>query len=134
MLEPIEKNTTAAIYLAAKKADPNDVLIILPSDHLINDISYFHEIIFQVIRNFTLKRLITLGVKPTEPSTDYGYIEVEPKNKNPNYFDVKKFIEKPNFSKAKKSVFKNNLFWNAGIFIAKTLLLSNQFQNMRLKL
>lgn len=121
ILEPESKNTTASIYLAAKISKNDDTLLILPSDHIIEDEEIFLECISVAIRNVR-ESWIVFGIKPLNASVNYGYIEISndfkkiQKNKK-RIFDVLNFFEKPNLQKAKIISKKENFFWNSGIFM-----------------
>ena len=116
-LEPVGKNTCAAIYLAAKHSLKSDNLLIMPSDHLIPDNNKFIKDILDIESKLTPDRWITLGIKPTKPSEAYGYINVTKDTEN-NLCKVKKFIEKPIKKIASQFILDNNYYWNAGIFIS----------------
>lgn len=124
--EPFGRNTAPAIGLAAaliSKKDKNAVLCILPSDHLIKDKKAFQNILQAAKEVALTNRLVTFGIKPTEPHTGYGYIKAKKKSlkkiKNQKVSVVEKFVEKPNISKAKKYLSEGNYFWNSGIFVFK---------------
>ena len=118
LIEPEKKNTTTAIYLAAKAAKKSEKLLIMPSDHLIPDVNYFAGLIkeLEVDENYW----VTFGIKPTSPSEAYGYIDAKTeKNLDNDCFYVNKFIEKPNNKEALRMVKDGTYYWNSGIFIAK---------------
>ena len=124
ILEPEGKNTTAAIYLAAKSSPKNANLLIMPSDHLISDKEIFIEDISNITRILTSKHWFTLGVKPNKPSEAYGYIKVSrEKENNNNLLKVIHFIEKPKKEIAVKFINDDNYFWNSGIFIGKASMI-----------
>ena len=123
LCEPMRKNTAPCIAFASAKiykANPDAVLIISPSDHLIVNEIRFNEIISTAIDVANKrKHLVTLGIAPTRPDTGYGYIEFD---KNTNVAkgqatDVIQFREKPNIETAKSFVAAGNFYWNAGIFV-----------------
>lgn len=124
ILEPEGKNTCAAIYLAAKHCSSSDDLLIMPSDHLIPNITKFLETILFLKKNMTSDHWFTLGIKPTKASEAYGYIKVK-ESKIRNLSKVIKFIEKPTIEIASEFVNHDNYYWNAGIFIANTLKILN---------
>ena len=76
ILEPIPKNTTAAIYLSAKLSQPDDDLLILPSDHLIKDINYFSKIVKKAFESKLVDQWIVFGIIQSFASTGYGYLNV----------------------------------------------------------
>ncbi len=123
LLEPIGKNTAPAITLAALKAldshiDPT--LLILSSDHKIEDEESFRKVIENGLLHANNGRLVTFGIIPDSPETGYGYIEAyEELSKEKTSSKIKKFIEKPNLESAKKFIKKSRYLWNSGIFLFK---------------
>lgn len=127
--EPAIKNTAAAVGLAAmivKKKDPQGIMVVLPSDHLIKENTKFLEALatgIQVARSSNA--LVTIGVKPTFPATGYGYLRIDTSGqfriKGPGLrvrvHRVKGFVEKPNFTTAVKFLSEKRYYWNSGIFI-----------------
>lgn len=127
ILEPIPKNTTAAIYLSSKLSDPDEDLLILPSDHLIKDENYFSIIVKKTLESKSVDQWIVFGVMPSFASTGYGYLNVNSNviiNDNEELLEVVKFEEKPNKEKAEK-LLKNGFLWNSGIFIGKAEMIIN---------
>ena len=77
ILEPIGKNTSAPILAASLRVyskNPNAVLLVAPSDHLIPDISQFHRIISDAVEQVHRGRMVIFGIKPYQPNTNYGYL------------------------------------------------------------
>ena len=96
VLEPTAKNTTAAIYLAARLTSPEDQLLIMPSDHFINDPILFSETIEKIQELNECQKWITFGITPHYPSEAYGYINIKEKKHNSlPLYSINKFIEKP---------------------------------------
>ncbi|MBW1973823.1 MAG: mannose-1-phosphate guanylyltransferase [Deltaproteobacteria bacterium] len=122
IIEPSGKNTAPCIGLTAiylKKIDPDGVMVVLPSDHIIKENKNFLKTIEKAIKLANKNEfLITLGIKPTRAETGYGYIEVD-KGDEINGYKVIRFIEKPNKEKAENFIKSGNFFWNSGIFIWK---------------
>ena len=123
LLEPMRRNTAPCISFAnykIKEKNPNAIVVVAPSDHLILNEDKFVQTITNAV-DFTSKNdaLITLGIKPNRPETGYGYIQVGSNvNKHyPNLKKVKTFTEKPNLELAKVFVESGEFFWNSGIFI-----------------
>jgi len=120
ILEPVSKNTAPAIALAAKycleklNCDPEEVILVSPSDHIIKPQDRFMAYISQGIKIAQKGYVVTFGVKPAKPETGYGYIKL--REKQDNFYTAEAFIEKPDFEKAKKMVKSGNYYWNAGIF------------------
>lgn len=120
LLEPMAKNTAAAIALAAfyaeKEGRGHDTMLILPSDHAINDVDAFCSTILEGEKVAQKGKIVTFGIVPTKPETGYGYIQ-KSSEKIESGFKVKAFIEKPSLAKAKVYVKSDDYFWNAGIFL-----------------
>lgn len=119
--EPSRNNTAPCIAYAAYKLlrqDPEAVMVVMPSDHLILKENAFGEKIKLAI-NFLQnhKALITLGIQPTRPDTGYGYIQFE--DEAAAMKKVKAFKEKPDAATAQKYINSGHFLWNAGIFIWK---------------
>lgn len=112
ILEPMGRNTAPAIALAALAAKPDDVLLVVPSDHLIEKQEDYEKAVTQA-RDLALQgKLVTFGIKPSYAETGYGYIEAAG-------LDVRSFKEKPTAEKAKEYVAAGNYFWNSGMFCFK---------------
>jgi mannose-1-phosphate guanylyltransferase len=123
--EPVGKNTAPCIGLAAavveKKSSENEVMVILPSDHLVSNVANFRKTLKVGVEYAKANNsLVTLGVQPTYPETGYGYIQVDEKittkQKNEIY-RVRTFAEKPNLETAKRFIKSGDFFWNSGMFI-----------------
>ena len=121
LCEPSRKNTAPCIaYISYKlyALNANANLICAPADHIISDVSAFKKICMAAL-HFTshIKGLVTLGVKPTNPNTGYGYIQYETYSVSENVFKVKTFTEKPDTELAETFVASGDFLWNAGIFV-----------------
>ncbi len=121
LCEPSRKNTAPCIAYISYKLEtlnPEANLICAPADHLITDEESFKNICLDAL-NFTahIKALLTLGIKPTNPNTGYGYIQFEPYSVSDNVYKVKTFTEKPDRELAKTFVASGDFLWNAGIFV-----------------
>ena len=121
LCEPSRKNTAPCIAYISYKLnglDPNANLICAPADHLITEPEAFIDICKNAL-HFTshIKALITLGIKPTNPNTGYGYIQYESMAAGDNIYKVKLFTEKPDKELAKTFVASGDFLWNAGIFV-----------------
>lgn len=118
--EPVAKNTAPAIAAAVKyilDTRCDDVIIVVPSDHLIKDTKAFSKTVLEGEKLAREGYIVTFGVKPDSPQTGYGYI----KAKKPigGGFEVDEFKEKPDEKTAKKYLEDGNYFWNSGIFMFK---------------
>ncbi|MFH7000361.1 mannose-1-phosphate guanylyltransferase [Flavobacterium sp. FlaQc-57] len=112
IIEAVPRNTAAAIAFAAFASKPEDVLLITPSDHIIEGNDAYASALQQAITLANQDFLVTFGIKPTKPETGYGYIEFENEN-------VIAFHEKPNLETAKTYLKRGNYFWNSGLFCFK---------------
>ena len=119
LLEPIGRNTAPAIALACFDLDPNEIVLVTPSDHLINDEIEYEKVIKLAEKLAKENNLVTFGITPEFPETGFGYIEGINKNKDLKYLDVIAFHEKPNYEIAKKYVEAGNYYWNSGMFCFK---------------
>ena len=123
LLEPVGKNTAPAIALACLKAleiSEDPTLIVLSSDHKIENEENFKNVIKDGLNHAAKGRLVTFGITPESPETGYGYIEscTELSNKK-NSSKIKRFIEKPELELAKNLIKDRHFFWNSGIFLFK---------------
>jgi len=129
LLEPFGRNTCPAIALAAIKAlqiEDNPNLLIVSSDHDIQDIENFVRVIEKGINYCNQDKLVTFGVIPHNPETGYGYIQAEkPLEKEKIKGEkIKRFLEKPDLDTAKRLIKDKHFAWNSGIFLfnAKVIL------------
>lgn len=112
IVEAVPRNTAAAIAFAALSTDPEDILVVTPSDHLIEGEEQYLQALKRGIEFAKEGFLVTFGINPTRPETGYGYIEAAGT-------DVLSFREKPNYETAKDFIKQGNFFWNSGIFCFK---------------
>lgn len=126
LLEPCGRDVAPCVAWAALEAlqvDENATLIVLPSDHLVRPDEAFRATLAQAVRlvEEDETRLVTLGVVPTEPSSAYGYIEIDEalSADRPDAYAVRQFREKPDAETARRFLDSGRFFWNAGIFVWK---------------
>ena len=131
VLEPAKKNTAPAILSSAliKDIPLKQSLMYFAADHLIEKTSIFNRSIKNNVKNLDDKNIFIFGIKPTNPSSEYGYFLTK-KIKNIN--KVSKFIEKPNISKA-KLVIKKKGYWNSGMFFLRKDSIINNFKKYQPK-
>jgi len=113
ILEPFGKNTAAAIAFAALCCDKDEILLVTPSDHLIEDETEYKKALLIAQSYANQGFLVTFGIKPNEPNTGYGYIKADKNG------DVERFIEKPNFETATKFIKEGGYYFNSGMFCFK---------------
>jgi mannose-1-phosphate guanylyltransferase/mannose-6-phosphate isomerase len=126
ILEPMGKNTAPATAIAAlhamdsitteQSADP--ILLILPADHVINDIPAFHRILEQGEQLAEQGHLVTFGIVPTGAETGYGYIKGGAElNADSGAMHIDRFVEKPDTATAEAYITSGDYFWNSGMFM-----------------
>ena len=121
LVEPVPRNTAAAIGLAAvhlRAADPQAVMAVLPADHHVAEPAAFCAALAQAVPLAQAGAIVTLGIAPTRPETGYGYIErgaAQPGHAGT--FRVQRFCEKPDRARAEGFLAQGNFLWNAGIFV-----------------
>lgn len=130
--EPVSKNTAPAIVLAAKyivqKSNMDPVIIVVPSDHLIEDKDKFLSTVKKGEKLAESGYIVTFGIKPDYPETGYGYINTsEPLDDG---FKVKEFVEKPDREKAEKYIKAGTYYWNSGIFMFKASTLISETEKL----
>ncbi len=125
VLEPAKRNTAPAILCASLIKDiPNEQpLIFLTADHLMDKVSLFNKAITKNRKKLTQNNIFIFGIKPTTPSSEFGYFLTK-KNKG-NINKVSRFLEKPNKLKAKQ-IIKKKGYWNSGmLFLRKDSIINN---------
>lgn len=135
LLEPYSRNTAPCIAYATYtllKRDPEARVVVTPSDHLISDDEAFSQTIsyaFDYVAGHDV--LMTLGVVPTRPDTNYGYVQAygghEAYTRN-EPLQVKTFTEKPDRELAKVFISTGEFFWNAGVFVWKAATIRQEME------
>ena len=125
--EPCPRNTAPAIALAAATfviEDPDAIMVVLPSDHLLEDGEVWADCIRAAAKVATDGYLVTIGIEPTRPETGYGYIRAA--EALPDFavgsvtpHVVAEFVEKPDAVRAEQFLASGQYFWNAGIFVMR---------------
>lgn len=119
ILEPMGKNTAPAVAMAAlSAASEDDVLLVLPADHVITDAAAFHKAVVQAEQLAEQGFLVTFGIVATAPETGYGYIKRDTVTQGAA-FNVAAFVEKPDLETAAEYVRSGDYFWNSGMFAFK---------------
>ena len=119
LVEPAIRNTAPAICMAARmalEANPDAVLLVLPSDHVVADEEAFHRAVFAAVDGAREGHLVTFGIRPDRPETGYGYIELAgPPADGAQPF--LRFVEKPDRATAEEMVASGRYLWNSGMFV-----------------
>lgn len=116
LVEPMPRNTAAAIALAVARADADTLLLVMPSDHVIADVPAFHAAIAKGVRLAQQDWLVTFGIAPDNPETGFGYIAAGAAL-GKDGFAVDRFVEKPPLAEAEAMLAAGGYSWNAGIFL-----------------
>ncbi|MEM8654696.1 MAG: mannose-1-phosphate guanylyltransferase/mannose-6-phosphate isomerase [Pseudomonadota bacterium] len=125
LLEPEGRNTAPAVLAAALylgRSDPDRLILISPSDHVIPDRQAFQAAVAAGIPAAQAGQIVTFGIRPTRPETGYGYIELETPlpeaTTAPAPHPLRRFIEKPPADRAAEMLAAGTYLWNAGLFLA----------------
>jgi mannose-1-phosphate guanylyltransferase/mannose-6-phosphate isomerase len=119
ILEPVGRNTAPAIAIAAlrsRMAGEDPILVILPADHLIQDLAAFHAALRSAIAAAREGKLVMFGIVPTAPATGYGYIKAA---SGTPPLRVEAFKEKPDLRTAQAFLKEGGYYWNSGMFVWK---------------
>ncbi|MDF3854321.1 mannose-1-phosphate guanylyltransferase/mannose-6-phosphate isomerase [Paracoccus sp. P2] len=129
LIEPAGRNTAPAILaaaLAAAEKDPDALLLVAPSDHVVPDAEAFGRAVDLGLPAARAGRIVTFGITPTRPETGYGYMEAEggADSGGEAPLVLKRFVEKPDAANAARMIAQGNFLWNAGIFLfaARTMI------------
>ncbi len=116
ILEPEPRNTAAAIALAALTVRPDDIILVLPSDHVVKEPKALRAAVEAALPLVRDGMLVTFGVEPDRPETGYGYIK-RGAELGPGLFRAERFVEKPDLGTAQSYLAEGDHLWNAGIFL-----------------
>lgn len=131
VLEPCARNTAPAIALAAQyiceHMNEQAIMLVLPADHFVNDITEFSEAIELAAHVAMRGRLVVFGVKPVSPKTGYGYIQIG-QALDRECYQVKRFTEKPAQQIAEAFLTEGGYYWNSGMFAFRPQIYLNELQ------
>lgn len=137
IIEPVGRNTAPCIGVAALMIEQrydDSVMVVLPSDHIIENEDGFVQIMKAAIQVASDgDNLVTLGISPTYPETGYGYIERGEEGLELNGLDVYKvnrFVEKPDLTTAQQYLDSGNFYWNSGIFVWRTNVIRSYIKEL----
>jgi len=119
ILEPIGRNTAPALTLAAlatQKHSSDAVMLVMPADHVIDDVDVFHQIVKQGVQLALDEYLVTFGIQPNAPETGYGYIKTGSSIKDAACL-IERFVEKPDTKNAQAYLDSGDYLWNSGLFM-----------------
>ncbi|MBL6982084.1 MAG: mannose-1-phosphate guanylyltransferase [Anaerolineales bacterium] len=134
LIEPMPRGTASVVGLAAvalQQRDPNAVMAVLTADHIFQNVGHFQRLLLSAYDAAQQEYLVTLGIKPTFPSTGYGYIhqgEQMDSHRDLDVFRVKKFVEKPDESRAIEMVDSGDHAWNSGMFVWQVTRILEEFE------
>ena len=118
LLEPVARNTAPAVTAGALLAEPEALVLVLPSDHYIANKEKFLAAVEKAARAATLGKLVTFGIEPAGPETGYGYIRKGPTlAKASGCHAVAAFVEKPDLATAERYLASGEYLWNSGMFL-----------------
>jgi len=121
LLEPEGRNTAPAVAVAAlylQAVDPDALMLVLPADHVIQDVASFQRAVALAAAPAEAGALVTFGIVPTRPETGYGYIRRgSALDGNAQAYMVEEFVEKPDLAKAAQFIDDGRYSWNSGMFM-----------------
>lgn len=123
--EPVGRNTAPAITAAALVAPTDSVLVVLPADHIVTDLSAFSRAVDLAVGAASEGRIVTFGVVPTRAESGYGYIEASGDEPVRPIVD---FVEKPDSETAARFVDGGRHFWNSGMFVFRPDVVLDELQ------
>lgn len=129
LLESCGRNTAPAIGVATSyihHMNPDALILVLPSDHLVKDIDGFISAINEAVPVAQDGKIVLFGIKPNRPETGYGYIQ-----KDKNSFSVKRFCEKPDRKSAVQFLKQDDMFWNSGMFLFSASTMKQAYETFQ---
>lgn len=132
LIEPEPRDTAAAILAATlflAETDPDRLLLIAPSDHVIPDSAAFTSAVLAGVEAARAGQIVTFGITPDRPETGFGYLELaqRPVGASPQAVPLRGFVEKPDPERASRMLAEGRHLWNAGIFLASAATLLAAF-------
>lgn len=136
ILEPVARNTAAAIAVAAlvvAEKDPGGVLVVMPSDHVIRDKEGFVAAVHRAAKVAAAGKLVLFGIKPDSAHVGYGYIRrgAPLQGADAGAFKVDAFFEKPDAATARHYVDAGDYYWNSGIFVLHAQAFLNELERLQ---
>jgi len=122
LIEPEARNTAPAVLAAAlclARTDPEALMLVAPSDHVVPDPAAFRAAIEAGVKSAQAGRIVTFGIRPSHAETGYGWLELAeaPADFTPRPLALQRFVEKPDAARAEAMLATGRYLWNAGIFL-----------------
>ncbi len=130
LIEPEGRNTAPAVLAAAlwlEKTDPDALMLVAPSDHVIPEPEAFHAVLETGAEAARAGRMVTFGIAPDRPETGYGWLELAEAG-GEGVQDLVRFVEKPDEDKASAMLDAKRFLWNAGIFLFSVRTILDAFR------
>ncbi len=135
VLEPTGRNTAPAAAVAAlalTASEPDALMLVMPSDHVIGDVDAFYAAIDRAVAAAQAGRLVTFGIEADRPETGYGYLKRgKPLDGVVGAFELGAFVEKPDRDRAESYLAAGDYFWNSGIFLFPAALYLEELQRLQ---
>jgi mannose-1-phosphate guanylyltransferase/mannose-6-phosphate isomerase len=133
LIEPDGRNTAPAVLAAALHigaSDPDALMLVSPSDHVIPDAAAFRRAVAAGVDTARDGRLVTFGIRPTHAETGYGWLDLadDPGDFAPRPISLRRFVEKPDAVTAEKMLAAGHYLWNAGIFLFSVRAIMTAFE------
>lgn len=129
ILEPCGRNTAPAVLLAALtilNQESDGIACVFPADHVIRDVSGFHDKLATAVRLAAQGHIVTFGIEPHYPESGYGYIEGGA-GVSEGALTIKRFVEKPDVQTARQYISAGNFYWNSGMFAFQLSVILDEF-------
>jgi mannose-1-phosphate guanylyltransferase/mannose-6-phosphate isomerase len=135
ILEPVGRNTAPAAAIAslvALERDPQALILLMPSDHVVGDRAAFHAAIASAASAAAAGALVTFGIRPSGPETGYGYIKAGSVVAGaPGALAVERFVEKPDRVTAERYLAAGDYFWNSGMFLFRAQVFLDELSRLQ---
>jgi len=128
VLEPVARNTAPAIAAAAAMADPETLMVAVPSDGFIGDVAGYRSSITSAADVAAQDWIVTFGVEPSRPETGYGYIEESSDGLAPGIVRIAQFHEKPDAERAERYLKSGGFLWNPSLFLFRAGFLLDELE------
>lgn len=131
ILEPMARNTCAAVAVAALQLaedDPEGMMLVLPSDHVIGNVPAFHRAIATAREAARQSRIALFGIVPHKAETGFGYIQKGAAEESGEIHEIARFVEKPDLATAQEYLHSGDFLWNSGMFVARADVLLQEIE------